>query len=194
MEARTAAGEVGWRLWAIVPILLLALAVAAVVSQGDRVVDLVGGTPPPADELDVRRVELRQGEIRVLVRNPQREDVTIASVTVDDAIVPFSLDGPATLGRLRSSTVVVPYDWVPDEPLSIGVTTSTGIQTVHDVPAAVLTSFNRSGWPFSPGMISPLCNLPASFNWLHSNLVTDIGESPAWEAAVNDNARANPRN
>jgi len=139
MEARTAAGEVGWRLWALVPILLLALAVAAVVSQGDRVVDLVGGTPPPADELDVRRVELRQGEIRVLVRNPQREDVTIASVTVDDAIVPFSLDGAATLGRLRSSTVVVPYDWVPDEPLSIGVTTSTGIQTVHDVPAAVLT-------------------------------------------------------
>ena len=139
MEARTAAGEVGWRLWALVPILLLALAVAAVVSQGDRVVDLVGGAPPPADELDVRRVELRQGEIRVLVRNPQREDVTIASVTVDDAIVPFSLDGPATLGRLRSSTVVVPYDWVPDEPLSIGVTTSTGIQTVHDVPAAVLT-------------------------------------------------------
>jgi zinc transporter ZupT len=139
VEARTAAGEVGWRLWALVPILLLALAVAAVVSQGDRVVDLVGGAPPPADELDVRRVELRQGEIRVLVRNPQREDVTIASVTVDDAIVPFSLDGPATLGRLRSSTVVVPYDWVPDEPLSIGVTTSTGIQTVHDVPAAVLT-------------------------------------------------------
>jgi zinc transporter ZupT len=139
VEARTAAGEVGWRLWALVPILLLALAVAAVVSQGDRVVDLVGGAPPPADELDVRRVELRQGEIRVLVRNPQREDVTIASVTVDDAIVPFSLDGPATLGRLRSSTVVVPYDWVTDEPLSIGVTTSTGIQTVHDVPAAVLT-------------------------------------------------------
>lgn len=139
MEARTAAGDVGWRLWALVPILLLALAVAAVVSQGDRVVDLVGGAPPPADELDVRRVELRYGEIRVLVRNPQREDVTIASVTVDDAIVPFSVDGPATLGRLRSSTVVVPYDWVPDEPLSIGVTTSTGIQTVHDVPAAVLT-------------------------------------------------------
>ncbi len=99
----------------------------------------MGGAPPPADELDVRRVELRQGEIRVLVRNPQREDVTIASVTVDDAIVPFSLDGPATLGRLRSSTVVVPYDWVPDEPLSIGVTTSTGIQTVHDIAAAVPT-------------------------------------------------------
>ena len=139
MEAGASAGEVGWRLWALVPIVLLALAVAVVVSQGDRVVDLVGGAPPPADELDVRRVELRHGEIRVLVRNPQREDVTIASVTVDDAIVPFTLDGPATLDRLRSTTVLVPYDWVPDEPLAIGVTTSTGIETTHEIAAAVLT-------------------------------------------------------
>jgi len=139
VQTGTAAGDVGWRLWALVPVVLLALAVAVVVSQGDRVVDLVGGAPPPADELDVRRVEFRHGEIRVLVRNPQHDDVTVASVTIDDAIVPFTLDGPATLGRLRSSAVVVPYDWVPDEPLSIGVTTSTGIQTVHDVPAAVLT-------------------------------------------------------
>ena len=113
MEAPTAVGGgVAWRLWALVPIVLLALAVAVVVSQGDRVVDLLGGTPPPADEFDVRRVEFRAGEIRILVRNPQRDDLTIASVTVDDAIVPYMLDGPATLGRLRSSTIVVPYDWV----------------------------------------------------------------------------------
>ena len=95
MEARTetANGGLAWRLWALVPIVLLALAVALVVSQGDRVVDLLGGTPPPADEFDVRRVEFREGEIRIQVRNPQPDDLTIASVTVDDAIVPFTLDG-----------------------------------------------------------------------------------------------------
>ena len=139
MQVGTAAGDVGWRLWALVPIVLLGLAVAVVVSQGDRVVDLVGGNPPPADELDIRRVELRPGEIRIQVRNPQRDDVTIASVTVDDAIVPFALDGPATLGRLRSSTIVVPYEWVEGEPLAIGVTSSTGIQTTHELAAAVET-------------------------------------------------------
>ena len=141
MEAGTEAvrGTLGWRLWAVVPVLLLALAVSLVVSQGDRVVDLVGGTPPPADEFDVRRVEFREGEIRIHVRNPQRDDLTIASVTVDDAIVPFTLDGPATLGRLRSSTIVVPYDWVEEEPIAVGVTSSTGIETVEEVPAAVLT-------------------------------------------------------
>src|SRR5262245_4790816 len=140
MEAPTAVGGgVAWRLWALVPIVLLAFAVAVVVSQGDRVVDLVGGSPPPADEFDVRRVEFRDGEIRVQVRNPQRDDLTIAVVTVDDAIVPFTLDGPATLGRLRSSTIEIPYQWVEDEPIAIGVTSSTGIQTTTDVAAARLT-------------------------------------------------------
>ncbi len=140
MEAGSAAsGGLGWRLWALVPLVLLAVAVALVVSLGDRVVDLVGGSPPPADEFDVRRVEFREGEIRVQVRNPQRDDLTIAVVTVDDAIVPFTLDGPATLERLRSSTIVVPYAWVEDDPIAIGVTSSTGIQTTTEVPAARLT-------------------------------------------------------
>ena len=139
MEARAETGGVAWRLWALVPLVLLAFAVSLVVSQGDRVAELVGGSPPPADEFDVRRVELRPGEIRVQVRNPQRDDLTIAAVTVDDAIVPFTLDGPATLGRLRSSTIVVPYEWVEGEPLAIGVTSSTGIQTTHEVAAAVET-------------------------------------------------------
>ena len=140
MEARAETGAgVAWRLWALVPIVLLALCVALVVSQGDRVVRLVGGSPPPEDVFDVRRVQLRPGEIKAQVRNPQRDDLTIALVTVDDAIVPFTLEGPATLGRLRSSTVVVPYDWVEDEPLAIGITSSTGIQTTHEIAAAVET-------------------------------------------------------
>jgi zinc transporter, ZIP family len=107
-------GGLAWRLWALVPIVLLALAVALVVSQGDRVVELVGGAPPPADEFDIRRVEFREGEIRIDVRNPQRDDLTIALVTVDDAIVPYSVDGPTTLGRLRTSTIIVPFDWVEE--------------------------------------------------------------------------------
>jgi zinc transporter ZupT len=142
VEAGSAASEgggVGWRLWALVPVLLLAVAVGAVVTGGSSLVGLVGSSPPAADELDIRRVELSPGEIRILVRNPQPDDITIANVNVDDAIVPFTVDGPTTLGRLRSSTIVVPYDWVEDDPLSVGVTSSTGIETVKEIPAAVET-------------------------------------------------------
>ena len=60
-------------------------------------------------------------------------------MNVDDAIVPYSVDGPTTLGRLRSSTIVVPFDWVEDDPISVGVTSSTGIETVKEIPAAVET-------------------------------------------------------
>ena len=129
----------GWRLWAVVPVLLLALAVGVVVSSGSSLVDLVGTNPPPADEFDIRRVEFSPGEIRITVRNPQPDDLTIANVNVDDAIVPYTLDGPSTLGRLRSSTIVVPFDWVESEPITVGVTSSTGIETVEEIPAAIAT-------------------------------------------------------
>jgi zinc transporter ZupT len=132
-------GGIAWRLWALAPILLLAAVVGLFASSGSSLVELVGRNPPPADEFDIRRVEFRPGEIRVLVRNPQPDDLTIASVTVDDAIVPFSVDGDTTLGRLRSSTVVVAYDWVEDDPITVGVTSSTGIETLAEIAAAVET-------------------------------------------------------
>jgi zinc transporter, ZIP family len=141
MEARsaTARGRMGWRLWALVPVLLLALAVGVVVTSGSSLVDLVGTNPPPADEFDIRRVQFEPGEIRITVRNPQPDDLTIANVNVDDAIVPYSVDGPTTLGRLRSSTIVVPFEWVEEDPITVGVTSSTGIQTVKEIPAAIET-------------------------------------------------------
>jgi zinc transporter, ZIP family len=128
-----------WRLWALVPLLALIAVVSVFVSTGGSLVELVGRNPPPADEFDIRRVEFKPGEINIRVTNPQRDDLTIALVTVDDAIVPYSLDGDRTLGRLRSATITVPYDWVEDEPIAVGVTSSTGIQTTEEIAAAVET-------------------------------------------------------
>ena len=87
------------RLWALGPLLLLALVVGAFATSGSSLLGLIGDNPPPADEFDVRRVALSPGEVRITVRNPQREALAIASVTVDDAIVPFTLDGPRELAR-----------------------------------------------------------------------------------------------
>jgi zinc transporter ZupT len=137
LAGRTRGLTARWRVWALVPVLLLVGAVSLVAAQGGPILELLGRNPPPSDELDIRRVEFRPGEIRVRVTNPQREEITVALVTVDDAIVPF--EGGRTLGRLRSSTLVVPYDWVEDEPVSIGVTSSTGIQTTEEIAAAVET-------------------------------------------------------
>jgi ZIP family zinc transporter len=137
--ADSAVGAVRWRLWALLPIVLLAAAVGMFVSTGSSLVDLIGRNPPPADEFDIRRVEVSPGEIRVRVTNPQADDLTIGAVTVDDAIVPYTVDGSSTLSRLRSATIVVPYDWIENEPITVGVTSSTGIQTLEEIAAAVET-------------------------------------------------------
>jgi ZIP family zinc transporter len=129
----------GWRLWAFVPLVLLTAAVALFTATGGSVTGLLGEQPPPPDEFDIRRVEFHPGEIRIRVTNPQRDDLTIASVTVDDAIMPFDVEGDRTLGRLRSSEIVVQYDWVAEEPISVGVTSSTGIETTEEIAAAVET-------------------------------------------------------
>ena len=110
MEAHSATpdrGRVNWRVWAVVPVVLLAAAVGVVVTAGSSLVDLVGSNPPPADQFDIRRVEFSPGEIRIVVRNPQRDDLTIANVNVDDAIVPTtSTDRRRSDGfvRARSSS------------------------------------------------------------------------------------------
>ncbi|HEV3479425.1 MAG TPA: hypothetical protein VG144_08240 [Gaiellaceae bacterium] len=141
MSSRAEAAVPGrsWRLWAFVPLVLLTGAVALFTATGGSVTGLLGEAPPPADEFEIRRVEFHPGEIRIRVTNPQRDDLTVASVTVDDAIMPFDVDGPRTLGRLRSAEIVVQYDWVEEEPISVGVTSSTGIETTEEIAAAVET-------------------------------------------------------
>ena len=184
MEAgsATARGRMGWRLWAVVPVLLLAIAVGLVVTSGSSLVDLVGTNPPPADEFDIRRVEFKPGEIRITVRNPQTDDLTIANVNVDDAIVPFTVDGPTELGRLRSSTIVVPFDWVEEDPITVGVTSSTGIQTVKQIPAALETPEPALEGFLGYALIGVLVGvLPVALGLLWLPALRQA--SPAWLAA-----------
>jgi zinc transporter, ZIP family len=172
----------GWRLWAVVPVLLLAIAVGAVVSRGDSLADLIGTNPPPADEFDIRRVEFSPGEIRILVRNPQADDLTIANVNVDDAIVPYTVDGPTTLGRLRSSTIEVPFDWVEGDPITVGVTSSTGIETVKEVTAAIETPAPSVEGFFGYALIGVLVGvLPVALGLLWLPALRQA--SPAWLSA-----------
>jgi zinc transporter ZupT len=186
MEARAAeAGDSGglrWRLWALGPILLLALVVGLFAQSGSSLVDLIGTNPPPADEFDIRRVEFSPNEIRIRVTNPQPQELVIASVTVDDAIVPFNLDGPRELGRLRSSTIVVPFAWVEGDPIVVGVTSSTGIETVHEIAAAIETPTPSSRGFLGYGLIGFLVGVvPVALGllWLPSLRRAD----PKWLAA-----------
>jgi zinc transporter ZupT len=183
MEAGAATGHRrGWQLWALLPILLLVGAVSLFATAGGSITDLVGSNPPPADELDIRRVSFEPGKIEIRVTNPQRDAITIGTVTVADAIVPYSVDGSTTLERLRSATIVVPYDWVEDEPISVGVTSSTGIQVTEEIAAAVETPGVDSHSIFGYALIGFLVGIvPVALGlmWLPALR----GADPRWLAA-----------
>jgi zinc transporter, ZIP family len=189
VEARSVADErrrprapVGWRLWALVPILLLVASVSVFSARGGSLLDLVGHNPPPADQFDVRRVEFSPGEIRVHVTNPQTDGLTIGTVTVDDAIVPFDVDGSRTLGRLRSATIVIPYDWVEDEPITVGVTSSTGIETTEAIAAAVETPQPTTRGFLGYGILGTLVGIvPVALGLLWLPSLRRAG--PSWLAA-----------
>ena len=83
----------------LVPLAVLALAIVAFVALDAPGLERNG---VPVEDVAVERTELRPGQIELHLRN-----VGPDAVTVDDAIVPFELDGPRTLDRLRSSEVPV---------------------------------------------------------------------------------------
>ncbi len=183
MEAGAATGRGrGWQLWALLPILLLVGAVSLFATAGGSITDLVGTNPPPADEIDIRRVSFEPGRIEIKVTNPQRDAITIGTVTVADAIVPYTVDGSRTLERLRSATIVVPYDWVEDEPISVGVTSSSGVQVTEEIAAAVRTPEADSQSVFGYALIGFLVGVvPVALGlmWLPALR----GADPRWLAA-----------
>jgi len=186
MTARPAAADratvARWRLRALLPILLLVGAVSLFAAGGSSLLDLVGKRVPQLDEFDIRRVEFRPGEIRVRVTNPQRGKLEIGTVTVDDAIVPFHLEGPKAVPRLRSSTIVVAYDWTEGDPITVGVTSSSGIETTKEIPAALETPTASTRSVLGYGIIGLLVGLvPVALGllWLPSLRRA----APSWLAA-----------
>ena len=142
MEASSAQGEdrggarvPAWLL-AVVPLLLIAIALVALLSFGD---DTLGErTGPPVEEIAVEGTVLRPGEIELAVRNVGPDPVSIEQIFVNDAFVNFS-EGDEELGRLGSETLTLDYPWHEGGRLLVTMLTSSGATVEHEIPVAVET-------------------------------------------------------
>ena len=93
----------------------------------------------------VERTVLRPGEIELTVRNDGPDQVDIAQVSVNDAYVDFEATR-REVGRLGSTTIAIPYDWIEGEAYEIFMLTSTGGTVDHAIDVAAETPEADSGF------------------------------------------------
>ena len=124
--------------WAAVPLLLLALLIAAIVrlQPAER---LRPAGAPPVERLTISRATLGPEGIHLSVLNDGPDPVSIAQVTVDDAYWAFTSDNGATLRHLASTSVHIPYPWVAGDTHRVKLVTSTGATFEHEIAVALET-------------------------------------------------------
>ncbi|NJC98243.1 MAG: metal transporter [Anaerolineales bacterium] len=120
----------------LVPIILLAGVIAVFLSTGGGL-DL--GSPAPVEHLDIERYHLESNTIELNVRNTGPDELTIASVIVNDAVMPFQVEPNSTIPRLGRATIHVNYAWSHGESYGIKILTGNAIPFELEVPVAFAT-------------------------------------------------------
>ncbi len=141
----------GWVLLGLLPLLGLGVLLAFIVLNGAGVErdDL-----PPVEDLTVERVALpSENEFVVNVTNGGPDPVTVQQVTVNEALWDFQVEPDATIPRLGSAEITIPYSWVEGEAYGINLVTNLGTTFEAEVPLAVLTPGFSSGTFFQYALI-----------------------------------------
>ena len=94
---------------------------------------------PPVEELTIERISFDSAGVHVAIVNGGPEPVTIAQVTVDEAVWNFDVDPNPTVDRLGRATVNIPYPWVDGDPLAVALISSSGVIFAKDVGVAALS-------------------------------------------------------
>ena len=124
-------------LWILVPLAVLALAIAWLVAT-DPLAGFRNGAPP-VEALTFERTILDQGGLRVLVRAGGSEPMVIAQVQVDDAYWQFTQNPPGPIARGATVWIAVPFPWVLGEAHAVTIVTATGATFPHEIAVAVPT-------------------------------------------------------
>ncbi len=120
----------------LIPIILLIGVIALFLATG-------GGlnlqAPVPVENLDIERYHLKPNEIELYVRNTGPEELTVASVIINEAVMPFTVSPSPTIPRLGSANIHVNYAWTEGEAYGITIFTSNAVPFAVDIPVAFET-------------------------------------------------------
>jgi zinc transporter, ZIP family len=132
----------------LIPIILLAGVIALFLYTG-------GGlrleSPAPVENLDVEKYVLERNLIHLYVRNTGPDELTIASVIINEAVMPFQVTPSPSLPRLGRAEINVNYAWTQGEAYGITLFTSNAIPFFVEIPVAFETPrpSSRTFWGFT---------------------------------------------
>lgn len=138
-------------LWAIIPLLVLAAAIAWLYAANP--LGSFNNGAPPVENLTYERTVLDNDGLRLLVRGGGSAPLRIAQVQVDAAYWQFTLDPPGPVSRGNSAWIAIPFPWVLGEAHKVTVVTNTGATFEHEIPVAVPTPQLTSGALVSQGIL-----------------------------------------
>jgi len=120
----------------LLPILLLAGVIALFLSTGGG---LNLDSAAPVEGLDVERYNLTQNVIELHVRNTGPEEINVAQVVVNEAIMPFTITPNTAIPRLGRAVIQINYPWSYGEAYGVTIFTSNAIAFGVDIPVAFET-------------------------------------------------------
>src|SRR5215207_4601511 len=120
----------------LLPIILLAGVIFLFLQTGGGL-DLE--SPVPIEDLTIERYNLERGHIALSVQNTGPETLTIASVIINEAIMPFAVTPSAEIPRLGRATVSIDYAWTEGEAYAARIFTSNAVPFDVEIPVAFVT-------------------------------------------------------
>lgn len=121
----------------LIPVLLLAGVIALFVFTSGAGLNVEPAAP--IESVQFERTVLKPGVIELQIQNTSPLDITLAQVNINDSIVPYSVTPSATIPRLGSATVTIPYPWVEANPYAISIFSSNSIPFQTTIDAAAQT-------------------------------------------------------
>jgi len=120
----------------LLPIILLAGVIALFLSTGGGL-DLESAAP--VENLDIERYQLKRDMIELHVRNTGPEEITVAQVVVNEAIMPFTVSPGTSIPRLGRAVIHIPYPWSYGEAYGINIFSTNAVGFGVDIPVAFET-------------------------------------------------------
>jgi zinc transporter ZupT len=132
----------------LIPILLLVGVIVLFLSTGGGL-DLEA--PVPVENLAIERYRLERNTIELHVQNTGPEELTVATVIINEAVMPFAVEPSPTIPRLGRARIHVNYAWSYGEAYGITVFTTNAIPFSVDIPVAFETPqpSPRTFWGFT---------------------------------------------